>query len=1065
MASLSKKFSMWRQRDEEPQREKEKLGSRDSHESDDSGYYSKLSGLESQTIESSSIKPVSDHESPQNPPRTLRQKASSLFSELSTSVRSKAPLLHSISLSTDHCEHLLFQKPDPETPKAPRRRPSLISSVRSRRNPLSPLTSDLGNGIPKSPKLPVPTFDGKPPKLDVKIPSSSLNENSSRPATTALFRMMARTNLPPPLIESCTSPRIVPADQSLDKGVPSGLHAVLPNLEDPYVDKDGLDCSGDHFITSTLELAQSTEPKNRSLEDEKGCFVRAGTNAETTEPNSSSPTRLEYITSGYAETESMSPCPYCGRSGFGVSTSSVLKSPLSQPSTSQPPYLPHPTSLDDDLKDSLSTTSLTIGTKNLLPPHMDVIESMQNSPSQLLSTDTGEADAYSSDTSSELPSKRFRAAWDKRKAERHSRYLEAIDGAETDSDTSIHSSLKLRRLPTRIPIEQLRTWRYKAEAQTAVGPKSKVERKSILPFRTSKNAKDSTKPANTTAAESEVGYRDRRPFPMLEIGSGLVDPDATGVDVESPLAELTTMSRDRSPTNVAHSEQNSSLPLKHAEKSEKVVKTDGSSHESPIESNSPVAESPAYISPTAPNYTTMMMNLTFEDVLAFQAKNSAMNSSGSRSINSDVDSAPKQETFKDHCVSIAPEQKLYQRLPEVYNGMTPSSVLDPDTPDFAKFRVTPNKGPETESLRKDISDLDSPVSDSTDESCALTTHSPSCSLPIPFPSLHVRSEHAHADPEICHLLDSHDGTEIPLIGPNNSGIRRSSPDSLEYASEKEKVLVTQKTATATTTATEPYSCESTKCEIQPKLCAGEDVSIRQCVTSDHVENPPQSRPSVNVTAQETACLTASPLSLGSPLSPLSSEPPLSRHQSCKEKRGLRCDGSPCSRSGSAKSKERNLKSASQAKSEIRRFESREVKPTAYTGYELENELTHLFKQGSPTSTKSNSPIRSPRDRGKSAFHFEKEVPIISQAGAYDRPSRSPTPKRPTERMSNAETQNLLQKKLGNKDGEIEDSYIYDLKTEAPKISALVEGEASKVDKPRWRVPGSTISKAPSGNEQ
>jgi hypothetical protein len=549
---------------------------------------------------------------------------------------------------------------------------------------------------------------------------------------------------------------------------------------------------------------------------------------------------------------------------------------------------------------------------------------------------------------------------------------------------------------------------------------------------------------------------------MLEIGSKLVDPGTTGVDVESPLAELTAMNRGRSPINVAQSEQHSSLPLNNAEKNEKVVKTNGSSHDSPIESNSPVAESPAYVSPTAPNYTTMTTNLTFEDVLAFQARNSAMSSSGSRSINSDVDSAPKQETFKDYCVSTAPEQKVYQRLSEVYNG---SSVLDVDTPDFATLHFTPTKDPETVSLRKDISELDSPVSDSTDETCALTTHSPSCSVLIPLLSLHVRSEHAYPDPQIGHVLDSHDGSEIPLTGPNNSGIQPSSPDSIEHTSEKEKVLETQKTATATTTAAEPYPCEFAKREIQQKLCAGEDVSIRQRVTLDHEEKTPQSRPSVNVTTQETACLTASPLSLGSPLSPLSSEPPLSRHQSCKEKRGACCDGSPCSRSGSAKSKEKNLKSVSQPKFEIKRFESREVKPTAYTGYELGNELTHLFKQGSPTSTKSNSPIRSPRDRGKRAFYFEKEVPIISQDGAYDRPSRSPSPKRPTERMSNAESQNLLQKELENKDGEVEDSYTNNLKTEAPKINALVEGEASKVDKPRWRVPGSTVSKVPDDDEQ
>ena len=94
---------------------------------------------------------------------------------------------------------------------------------------------------------------------------------------------------------------------------------------------------------------------------------------------------------------------------------------------------------------------------------------------------------------------------------------------------------------------------------------------------------------------------------------------------------------------------------------------------------------------------------------------------------------------------------------------------------------------------------------------------------------------------------------------------------------------------------------------------------------------------------------------------------------------------------------------------IKRFESPEVKLTAYAGYELDNELIYLFNQGSPTSTstKSNTPIRSPRDGGRKAVCFAKDVEIISHDGASDRPSPSPGPKRPAKRMSSTETQKIL----------------------------------------------------------
>ena len=661
MAFLSKKLSWWRLGSEDPQADKKKPSSETPRGSVYSGYYSLLSGLESQYCTSPLITARVNKDSSQTSPKKPHNPLSTACSNLSKFVRSRTAYWYQLPPERDHHEDLTLGQSKPETPKTLIHRPSLMSSVRSRISPFSSRARDLEKGVPESPTTPVPTTDEKPPKLDVEIPSPFLNESPSMPTTIGVSRMMAHTKLPPPSTNFWPSPTRIPADQMPDQNIPSDLHAVSLDLEDPYINKDSSHSRGISFITSALELKPSLEPKKCSLGDDKGYVAEAESNAEKTDSDGFSPACLKPIAPGSAEAKNTSPCPNCSPIRFDSSALSTLRDSLGRRTSPGRPSLP-------------STTSPKNGLKDLLPSSPEGIESKWCLPSQLLSADTYEADAESSGTSSELASMGSRAAWEQRKAERYSRYLEAMLGADTESDTSTHSSLKLSRSPTRISIEN-------------------------------------------------------------------VDPD---------------------------------------------------------------------------------------------------------------------------------------------------------------------------------------------------------------------------------------------------------------------------------------------------------------------EKAPHSPQSVNLTPQKTASRTASPLSLGSPLSPMSTKSPLSRRASRKEKKAARCDGSPCSRSGSARIKNESPKPARKPEFGIKHFESPEVKHTAYAGYELENELIHLFNQGSPTSTstKGNTPICSPRDGGRKAVCFAKDVEIISNDSASDRPSRSPSPKRPAKRMSSTETQKILQKELEDKAKKANNRLMNNLKLEDRKANAMEDEDAHKVDRPR-----------------
>ena len=69
----------------------------------------------------------------------------------------------------------------------------------------------------------------------------------------------------------------------------------------------------------------------------------------------------------------------------------------------------------------------------------------------------------------------------------------------------------------------------------------------------------------------------------------------------------------------------------------------------------------------------------------------------------------------------------------------------------------------------------SAFSDDTDDSCAITTQSPSFNAPPPSPSLHVRSEPASRIPSAIDALATYGDEQIRITGPANSGVKPSLP--------------------------------------------------------------------------------------------------------------------------------------------------------------------------------------------------------------------------------------------------------------------------------------------------
>ena len=75
-------------------------------------------------------------------------------------------------------------------------------------------------------------------------------------------------------------------------------------------------------------------------------------------------------------------------------------------------------------------------------------------------------------------------------------------------------------------------------------------------------------------------------------------------------------------------------------------------------------------------------------------------------------------------------------------------------------------------------------SDVTDDSCAITTHSPSCNVPPPFPSLHVRSEPARRSPSAIDALATHGDEQIRIAGPANAGIKSLIPSTFDGSEDQ-----------------------------------------------------------------------------------------------------------------------------------------------------------------------------------------------------------------------------------------------------------------------------------------
>ena len=172
MASVSKKLSWWRLVSEDPQADKKKPKSETPRGSVYSGYYSQLSGLESQNCTSPLITARVSEDPSQTSPKKPHNLLSTACSYLSKPIRSRTAYWYQLPPERDHHEHLTLGQSKPETPKTLRQRPSLMSSVRSRISPFSSRARDLEKCIPESPTTPVRPMRSHQ-SLMLKLPANS----------------------------------------------------------------------------------------------------------------------------------------------------------------------------------------------------------------------------------------------------------------------------------------------------------------------------------------------------------------------------------------------------------------------------------------------------------------------------------------------------------------------------------------------------------------------------------------------------------------------------------------------------------------------------------------------------------------------------------------------------------------------------------------------------------------------------------------------------------------------------------------------------------------------------
>ena len=716
-----------------------------------------------------------------------------------------------------------------ETPKKQSRRSSIMSSVRSRTQLFTPRARHHRNESQELPNSPVPSTYEKAPALDVDIPNPSFSYESLRRSSTSRgSQLLAGVKLPATAGKLWPGPTRMTVDQALGNNRRAILHAGSSTFDDPYVEHgDGFQ-HGLSFITSASEFTLTTsspEANNRYLSDEKGYLSEAESNADVSEPDGLAPACLKYVAPGSPEARTSSPCRHKDPAESRVhvaSSASTCQKTTPSPMYSSLPLRPKPSKSDTldgtakqtallhppSRRSSHRFASLEDGINALFPPYEDAMTLKSSSLYKQQSSDVYDADAESLESSMGS-----RAAWKRHRADRERRYMEIIDMAPaTESDEEVGPELELERSPSKKSVH------YAEE---------------LFLDTVNNEGSESTPRYPTGALRYAVEAIERPAFPVGDFAyavEAIERPSVTTFDPletvfqQRPMLRLSDKIDEQEPLQVSDpqdwspSRKEAPSPLP-ADQSPSRVELPSSPESSPVDL------------PAAPKYTMTMMELTDEELKTFGAGNldgqsicqfssestdvSACFSPGqqshvapedayeaglraerlfvptymsrssrTRAVGEDASEAGLQTTGTS--MPIYPSDVLQARpaMDNVFEGDLKADHL------FAPIFNATSQGTQRERLEarsvmpKPRSRNGTPfepirtvsgLSDDTDDSCSITTQSPSCNAPPPFPSLHVQSKPARRISSAIDSLATHGNEQIRLTGPAKSGIDSSLP--------------------------------------------------------------------------------------------------------------------------------------------------------------------------------------------------------------------------------------------------------------------------------------------------
>lgn len=823
MASIRKKLSTVFGLSHEGYSSTGKVNSMDmSRGSHDSGYHSMIakSSRRSQDALSQETTFINSgmESSPDRSPRKLHKAISSTFSgalqAFSNTVRSTTSYIYP---SAGEPELPSSEWAECETPKKQSRRSSLMSSIRSRRRRGTSRPVEVDFEFKERRQSPVSMTQDKAPAIDVEIPNPSISSGllGKRSISTG-SQLLAGVKLPAGPKHLWPGPTRLTVDQASNKDGRESLHSVPSKVDDPYVEEGGRFQDGFFFSNAESEFdLESPSPKTnkRHLGDDKGYFSEAESNTDVSESDRLPPAAQKDVAPVQTDVKASSLCcnkdpaashvhvassasPYQSTissrrsslesSGSGFSKVETLHGTDEQTASLQPPNRAsshHCASLEDDLSALFPSfdVAMTSKTRSLYK---------RRSP-----------DVYDADGESLESSMGSRAAWERHRAERERRYMEIIDMApstesdeiagpapSTASDEETGPELELRRSPSKKPVH------YAEELFQANSNSSEPRSTRRYPTGDLRFAVEAIeRPSVTTFDPLETVFQQR---PMLRLSDKIDEREISRVsdprDISpSRVENSSTPPADLSPSRVElpSSPESSPLEISAVPKHRLMVKlADGefttseagnlvgqnirylSSGFTDVSENS----SPGYQSHTAqgdayeaglkaggllvPSYLGSVGEDAYEAGLRAAGIDMPMFVSNVVETRSTMDSTyegyPKATS---HCTPISK-----QTTRGTYRGQLEAGSPLP--------KPRPRNGTPFEHSR-----TVSFFSDDTDDSCAITTNSPSCNVPPPFPSLHVRSEPARRSPSAIDALATHGDEQIRIAGPANAGIKASLP--------------------------------------------------------------------------------------------------------------------------------------------------------------------------------------------------------------------------------------------------------------------------------------------------